>query len=230
VQLASDNHSYGCRKLWQLLRLQGYIVNKKKVTRLYRKHQLYLRLKHKVRIKRIKQSLAISNVPNQIWSLDFVHDKLDNGRKIKALTVIDEFNREIKTVQVDSHITSIKLTKILDEIIFTHGIPEAIRSDNGPEFISATTQQWAISHRINWIFIQPGKPTQNAYCERFNGTLRREVLNTHVFSSLAEARLIINAWADNYNNYRPHDSLGGLPPILYKQKFMQHNRDKFVYF
>lgn len=209
--------SYGCRKLWQLLRLNGHIVNKKKICRLYKKHHLHLRLKRKVKIKRLKQPLIASSAPNKIWSIDFVYDKLDNGKQLKALTVIDEYNRELITIHVDSKITSSQLVKILNNLILIYGVPERIRSDNGPEFIAQSTQRWAQANNIIWLFIQPGKPTQNAFCERVNGTIRRELLNTTVFNSLNEARVLITEWVYDYNNNRPHDSLGGVPPVLYKQ-------------
>ncbi len=217
--LANNNPRYGCRKLWQMLRLNDYVVNHKKVSRLYKKHALHLRLKSRKRIKGERQPAIAPASEQKIWSLDFVHDKLVTGRKTKALTILDEFNREGIDVHIDTSINSSKLIRKLDELKFTRGLPEAIRSDNGPEFTAIATQRWAKYNNVKWIFIQPGKPTQNCFCERFNGTYRNEVLNSYLFDTMAEFKLITRTWLDKYNYERPHDSLKGLTPMLYKEKY-----------
>lgn len=218
--LAKDNPKYGCRKLYQLLRLRGTIVNHKKVSRLYKLHKLHLRVKlNKRLIISDRHSLAIPNCELDTWSCDFVHDKLYSGRKFKALTVVDEFNREAITIAIEPRINSTRLLHIFNQIKDEYGLPKFIRSDNGREFIALKVQQWAKDNHIKWLFIQPGKPTQNAYCERFNGTYRNEVLDSYLFNSINEARLISNAWVDKYNYERPHDSLNGLTPMLYKEKY-----------
>jgi putative transposase len=218
--LAKDNPKYGCRKLYQLLRLQGVIVNHKKVSRLYKLHQLHLRIKQSKRLVTTqKYPLTVPDCELHTWSCDFVHDKLQSGRKIKALKIVDEFNREAITVQLEPRINSTKLLQIFNQLKYEYGLPKFIRSDNGREFIALKVQQWAKENNIQWLFIQPGKPMQNAYCERFNGTYRREVLDSYLFTSLNEATLITHAWLDKYNYQRPHDSLGGLTPMLYKEKY-----------
>ncbi len=218
--LAKDNPKYGCRKLYQLLRLHGTLVNHKKVSRLYKLHQLHLRIKQSKRlIVTEKHPLTLPDRELHTWSCDFVHDKLCSGRKIKALTVVDEFNREAITVHIEPRINSTKLLQILDQLKYEFGLPKFIRSDNGREFAAFKVQQWAKENNIQWLFIQPGKPMQNAYCERFNGTYRHEVLNSYLFTSLNEATLITKVWVDKYNYERPHDSLDGLTPIQYKEKY-----------
>lgn len=219
VALAAKHKRYGCRKLYQKLRLDGLIVNHKKVKRLYKKHNLGLRIKVKRRLKDERRPLAVPTAPNQILAMDFVHDKLVDGRKLKALTVIDEFNSKAITVYLDRRVNSAKVIKTLESIKLTHGLPAIIRSDNGREFRSKAIANWAKQNNVSWEFIQPGKPMQNGFCERFNGTLRNEVLNCNAFITLAEAKAIINAWVYEYNHERPHDRLKGLTPVQYEQKF-----------
>lgn len=222
LKYAKDYPKYGARKLYQVLRTDKDcpVVNHKKVARLYKKHHLYLRINKRKRKKVEKTPLVVPALPMTTWALDFVHDKLSNGNKIRCLTIIDEFNRESISIQIDRRINSIKLVKMLNELKFTYGLPKSIRSDNGKEFTATITQQWAIDNNIQWIFIQPGKPMQNGYCERFNGTFRNEILDTYLFETVAEAQYIANKWRNEYNNNRPHDSLYGLSPIKYKEKMM----------
>ncbi len=220
LTLAKENPRYGCRKLYQLLRLKEIVVNHKKVSRLYKLHKLHLRVKQSKRLVNTeKHSLFVPECELHTWSCDFVHDKLLSGRKTKALTIIDEFNREAVHVHIEHRINSSKLLQILNQLKYEYGLPRFIRSDNGREFTAHKVQQWAEDNNVQWLFIQPGKPTQNAYCERFNGTYRREVLDGYLFTSLDEAKLITNVWVDKYNYERPHDSLGGITPIQYKQKY-----------
>lgn len=157
--------------------------------------------------------------PNQILAMDFVHDKLIDNRKLKALTVIDEFNSKAVTIYVDRRINSAKVIKVLEHIKLTNGLAAIIRSDNGKEFRSNVIKAWAQQNNVTWEYIQPGKPMQNGFCERFNGTLRREVLDCNAFSTLAEAKAIINGWIYEYNHERPHDRLKGLTPVQYEQQF-----------
>lgn len=220
LALASDNPRYGCRKLYQLLRLKGFVVNHKKVSRLYKLHKLHLRVKNsKRKLNTEKYPLIVPECELHTWSCDFVHDKLSSGRKIKALTVIDEFNREVVTIRVEYRINSSRLLQIFEQLKHEYGLPMAIRSDNGRGFTATKIQDWAEKHNIRWLFIQPGKPTQNAYCERFNGTYRREVLCSYLFVSLYDAKLTTDAWVDKYNHERPHDSLDGITPVQYKEKY-----------
>jgi putative transposase len=220
LALAKGNPRYGCRKLYQLLRLRDFIVNHKKISRLYKLHKLHLRVKNsKRRLNAEKYPLIVPECQLRTWSCDFVHDKLSSGRKIKALTVIDEFNREIVTIRVEYRINSSRLLQIFEQLKHEYGLPTAIRSDNGREFTATKIQDWAEKNNIRWLFIQPGKPTQNAYCERFNGTYRRELLDTYLFVSLYDAKLTTDAWIDKYNHERPHDSLNGMTPVQYREKY-----------
>ena len=219
LELAAKYKKYGCRKLYQKLRQEGHVVNHKKVKRLYKKHNLWLRIKAKLKLKVEKKPLAVPTAPNQILAMDFVHDKLIDGRKLKALTIIDEFNSKAITIYLDRRINSAKVIKTIEQIKLAYGLPAIIRSDNGKEFRSNSIKAWAQHNNVIWEYIQPGKPMQNGFCERFNGTLRREVLDCNVFSTLAEAKAIINAWTYEYNHERPHDRLKGLTPVQYEQQF-----------
>lgn len=217
--LAAKYKSYGGRKLYQKLRQEGHIVNHKKVKRLYKKNNLGLRIKVRRRLKVTRKPLSVPTALNQVLAMDFVHDKLIDGRKLKALTVIDEFNSKAVAIYVDRRINSAKVIKTLEQIKSTYGLPAIIRSDNGKEFRSNAIKAWAQQNKVTWEYIQPGKPMQNGFCERFNGTLRREVLDCNVFSTLAEAKVIVNAWIYEYNHERPHDRLKGLTPVQYEQQF-----------
>ena len=159
LSLAKDNPKYGCRKLYQLLRLRGTIINHKKVSRLYKLHRLHLRINQSKRLRNTeKHPLIVPNCELHTWSCDFVHDKLLSGRKIRALTVIDEFNQEAITVHIEHRINSTKLLQILNQLKFEYGLPEIIRSDNGHEFTATKVQQLAKENNIQWLFIQPGIP------------------------------------------------------------------------
>ncbi len=219
LELSAKHKRYGCRKLYQKLRQQGYVVNHKKVKRLYKKHNLGLRIKTLHKLKVEKKPLAEATGPHQVLAMDFVHDKLADGRKLKALTIIDEFNSKAVSIYIDRRIDSTKVVRALEQIRLAHGLPAIIRSDNGREFRSKAIKNWAEQNNVIWEFIQPGKPMQNGFCERFNGTLRNEVLNYNLFDTLVEARAIINAWFYEYNYERPHDRLNGLTPVQYEQKF-----------
>jgi putative transposase len=199
LELALKYKKYGYRKLYQKFRQKGVVVNHKKVRRLYNKNKLKLRLRPGKKLKIIKQPLAIPTQPKKIWALDFTHDSLANGSKIRSLNIVDLFSSRAVGIYVDRNINSYKVIDILEQLKLEQGLPEIIRSDNGREFRCKLVQDWATINKVQWNFIQPGKPMQNGYCERFNGTFRYEVLNAYIFNSLAEARVIVKDWVYEYN-------------------------------
>jgi transposase InsO family protein len=217
IRLAKQYGRYGYRKIAKLLRLEGWVVNHKKVERLWREEGLQLPKRHKKR-KRLyqKDSSIIRLRPqyrNHIWSVDFVHDKLSSGRPYKMLTVLDEYTREALCVYVRARMGSADVLEALYPLLLKHGKPEHIRSDNGPEFIAAGLQDWLTKVGIKPLRIYPGSPWENGYNERFNGTLRREILNAEWFTSLDQAQTVINTWLRQYNLVRPHQALGMRPPV-----------------
>lgn len=155
-----------------------------------------------------------------MWSLDFMSDGLTDGRKFRLLNIIDDFNRQSLAIEVDTSLPSLRVIRTLEKVIERRGKPANIRCDNGPEFISHRLQQWCEDSQISLQYIQPGAPTQNAYIERNNGSLRRELLNAYMFKSLKEVRIMTREWQDDYNNERPHRSLKNLPPSVHNQRWL----------
>jgi putative transposase len=166
---------------------------------------------------RVKQQLFQPATINQVWSIDFMSDSLWDGRKIRLLNVIDDYNREVLTIETDTSLPTARVIRVLERIGGYRGYPKMIRVDNGPEFISAKLDIWCKTKEITLVFIQPGEPTQNAYIERFNGTFRRDVLNAYVFKSIQEIDEVTNDWIIDYNYNRPHESLQNKTPMEYKQ-------------
>jgi putative transposase len=180
--------------------------------------KLNIRRRAKKRLpERVKQPLSVPTAPNQVWSIDFMSDSLADGRKVRILNIIDDFNRESLAVEVDTSIPARRVIRVLERLIAEKGCPANIRCDNGPEFISHLLEQWCLAMKITLQFIQPGRPMQNAYIERKNGSMRRELLNTYLFNSLAEVRILAEEWRKDYNTERPHKSLGYLSPIRYAE-------------
>ena len=212
-QLAEQRRRFGSPRLHVLLRREGYLINHKRTERLYREEGLSRRLKR--RRKRSSVLRVVLNKPqrlNQHWSMDFVSDNLFTGRRFRILTVVDDFSRECPVLEADHSLTGLRVTRVLDRIALTRGLPEVITVDNGPEFISKAMDAWAYSKGVKLHFIQPGKPTQNAYIESFNGKFRDECLNEHIFVSLEDARRKIETWREDYNTHRPHQSLNNMTP------------------
>ena len=213
VDLAHARRRFGYRRIHDLLRRDGTQANHKRVYRLYREAGLSVRKRRRKKLVMLDRPvLREANRPNEVWSIDFVMDALSNGRRIKCLTVGDDFTRECLDIAVDYGISGGYVTHVLDQIAQFRGLPGAIRTDQGPEFTSRAMDRWAYGKGINLKLIAAGKPTQNAYVESFNGKFRDECLNDHHFNNLAHARALISQWRQDYNQNRPHSSLGRMPP------------------
>jgi len=219
VELAGERRRFGYRRLHALVRREGVQVNHKRIYRLYSDAGLSVRRRkkrHGVAVER--QVLELPSSPNQVWSMDFVSDALANGRRIKVLTIVDDFSKEAIDLAVDFGISGHYVTRVLDQAARFRGYPKAIRTDQGPEFTGKALDQWAYQHGVQLKLIQAGKPTQNAFIESFNGRFRDECLNDHWFTSLPQARILIAAWRRDYNQHRPHSSLDYLTPAEFAAK------------
>jgi len=216
IRLAKQYGRYGYRKIAELLRIEGWRVNHKKVERLWREEGLKLPERHKKRRRLYhKDSSVIRLRPkhaNHVWAIDFVHDKLSNGRSYKMPTVLDEYTRQALCVEVKDKMNSDDVLEVMHRLLLEYGKPEFIRFDNGGEFVAEHLQEWLRRVGVTPIQIYPGSPWENGYNERFNGTLRREVLNSQWFNSIKQAQVAINVWPTEYNHIRPHTALGMLPP------------------
>lgn len=201
------------------LRQEGRHDNHKRVYRVYSEEKLQLPKRRRKRIRSAKRiPLAAPTRLNERWSMDFVHDSLADSRKFRSLTVIDEFSRESLAIDVSISIPGTRVTRALDAIAVVRGYPDVIMSDNGPEFTGRALDCWASKHGVRLHFIQPGKPTQNAFIESFNGTFRDECLSAEWFQDLADARFKIEKWRQEYNERRPHSSIGRVPPALFARR------------
>lgn len=195
------------------LRNQGYGWNHKRIHRVYREMKLNLRIKPKKRLpSREPVPLVQPDQVNESWSLDFMSDSLSNGRAFRTSNIIDDFNREALWIEVDFSLPALRVIRVLNMLASWRGLPRQIRMDNGPELISKALEEWAEVHEVELAFIEPGKPAQNAYIERFNRTYREDVLDAYLFSTLQEVRDITDEWIEEYNAIRPHEALKGLPP------------------
>jgi len=193
--------------------------NHKRVYRIYCELGLNIRIKPRKRIPKGEMKMLIQPIySNKCWSLDFMSDALRCGRKFRTLNVIDDYNREGLCIAVGFALPAIKVTHYLDQIAVVRGYPDMIRVDNGPEFRSIVFKQWAEQHRILIHYIQPGKPAQNGFIERFNRTYREDVLDMNLFNDIREIKYITNNWLRTYNEDRPHESLNGLAPIVFARK------------
>lgn len=224
-ELARLSHTFGTWGFWKMhhhLRGLNFIWNHKRVYRIYTEMKLNLRRKYKKRLPpRILEPLVCPDCPNNTWSMDFMHDTLSNGVNFRSLNIIDDFNREALSITMDTSLSSKRVIRELDQLIGWRGAPKKIRVDNGPEFISDAMKEWAKSRQIELQFIQPGKPYQNGFMERFNRSFREEVLDAYSFTRLKEAQAMAYAWMWVYNNQRPHKALGYKTPVAFLNERLQ---------
>lgn len=210
---------WGFWKCFDRLRLDGKRWNHKRVLRIYREMRLNLPRRTKKRVpKRERQSIEVPEAVNAVWSLDFMSDALIGGRRFRTLNVLDEGVREALDIVIDTSIPGGRVVRTLEQISRWRGTPDAVRVDNGPEFLSEVFVEWCRDNEVEILYIQPGKPNQNPFIERFNRTYRDEVLDAHLFLSLNEVREITYRWLETYNEVRPHDALGRIPPTLFRQR------------
>jgi putative transposase len=218
-ELANERRRFGYRRLAVMLKRDGLRLNLKKVYRLYKEERLGVRKRGgRKRALGTRAPMAIPQGVNQRWSIDFVQDALDDGRRFRLLNVVDDFTRECLASVLDTSLSGVRVVRELDRLCALRGSPAMIVSDNGTELTSHAVLRWVEETGIEWHYIAPGKPVQNAFVESFNGRLRDECLNEHVFRSLSQARAIVEAWRIDYNTVRPHSSLGGLAPSVFANR------------
>jgi putative transposase len=220
-ELVAKHPAIGFWQCYYRLYHEGRPWNHKRLYRVYRAMKLNIRRRSKKRLpERVKLPLAVPDAPNQMWSLDFMSDSLTDGRKFRLLNIIDDFNRESLAIEVDTSLPSLRVIRTLETLVHTKGKPGNIRCDNGPEFLSHKLQLWCESKQISLQYIQPGEPTQNAFVERNNGSLRNELLDAWMFTTLKEVRLMVKDWQNDYNRNRPHSALGYLSPYMHLERWL----------
>ena len=219
LALATRYRRYGAGMIYLKLRQQGRTVNHKRVERLYTEAQLQVRRRTRKKVPvGVRQPLVRPSAANEVWSMDFVFDRSAEGRAIKCLTIVDDATHESVAIVPERSISGMHVTRILDHVAATRGVPQVIRTDNGKEFCGRAMLTWAQAHTVTLRLIEPGKPNQNAYIESFNGRFREECLNEHWFLNLAHAQAVIEAWRCEYNEKRPKKVLGGLTPAAYARQ------------
>ena len=216
IRLASRYGRYGYRRITAMLRSEGWTVNAKRVERIWRREGLKVPQKQPKRGRLWLNDGSCVRLrpahPNHVWSYDFVEGRTHNGGKFRMLNIIDEFTRECLAIRIDRKLNSTDVIDALSDLFILRGVPGHVRSDNGPEFVAKAVREWIAAVGAKTAFIEPGSPWENGYCESFNSKLRDELLNGEIFYSLAEAKVIIEAWRRYYNTERPHSSLGYKPP------------------
>lgn len=214
--LAQMRRRFGYRRLHVLLRREGFIVNHKRLFRLYREERLLVRRRGgRKRALGTRAPMTVPELANDRWSLDFAADQFIDGRRLRILVVVDDCTRECLTLVADTSISGIRVARELDRLLIERGKPKMIVSDNGTELTSNAILRWADDHKVAWHYIAPGKPVQNAFAESFIGRLRDELLNETLFRSLSHARAVLEAWRADYNDDRPHSRLGWMSPSIY---------------
>jgi len=210
---ASERPRFGYRRLHTLVDREGLHVNHKRIYGVYREAKLQVRRRRRKRLTRGQRTpLALPSRRTERWSMDFMVDTLADGRGFRTLNVVDDFTKECVAIEVDRSLPGLRVARVLDRLAETVGLPEILVMDNGPEFSGRALDTWAYARGVQLRFIRPGKPTDNAFVESFNGKFRDECLNEHWFASVAEARALIEAWRIDYNTVRPHSALGGATP------------------
>ena len=218
---AKRHPRYGYRRIWATLRREQHI-SPKRVYRVWREQGLCLPRRRPKKRRRGDGAVPCEAThPNHVWTYDFIHDACLNGRKLKMLSVVDEFTRECFAIATATSMPGREVIAILQLLFAEHGVPESIRSDNGPEFIARIVKRWLAEAGAQTIYIEPGSPWQNGFVESFHGKFRDECLNMETFANLAEARVVIEAWRQHYNAERPHSSLGYLTPVAFKDQWLQ---------
>ena len=212
--LVEKHPAIGFWQSYYRIRRKGFVWNHKKVYRVYTDMKLNIRRRYRKRLpQRVKQSLYQPSGLNEVWSVDFMSDTLWDGRRFRLLNIIDDYNREVLHIESDLSLPTVRLIRVLEYLKEFRGLPQMIRVDNGPEFISHKLDMWCRENKITLAFIQPGKPMQNGFVERCNGNIRKELLNAYVFTTLQEVRAKAEEWRQDYNCSRPHQSLGFVPPV-----------------
>ena len=217
-ELGEQYPRYGYLLLHAMLKAEGLVVNKKKTYRIYRELGMQVRTKRRKKLVRPRVPMLLPTRLNERWSLDFVSDQLSHGRRFRVLNIVDDFSRACVGQVVAFSISGQRLVRYLDELKAERGLPSTLVLDNGPEFTGKALFFWSKANGVKLHFIQPGKPTQNAFVESFNGKFRDGCLNQHWFRDLADASSIIEAWRKHYNEERPHSSLGYQPPALFEER------------
>jgi putative transposase len=211
--IAMERRRFGYRRLGLMLRREGIVVNHKRVHRIYRQLGLQLRPRRKRGVRYVRGNAIVpATRPNERWSIDFVHDRLSTGRKFRCLTIVDDFTRECIGIEVDFSFSSARVINAFERIVRSRTLPSTIKSDNGGEFTSELMLKWSVEKGLDLHFIEPGRPTQNASVESFNGRFRDEFLNEYAFPTIFHARAAVEHWRVDYNAFRPHTQLGGLTP------------------
>ena len=223
-ELILDKPRRGFKMCRKIMRRRKLPWNHKRIYRVYKAMQLNLRKKASQRLpKRDRVPLYVPEHPDSVWSADFVSDALACGRRFRTFNVVDDFNREAVHIEVDTSLPSMRLVRIFEQIKAERGLPDVLRTDNGPEFLGEVFIEWARQNGMAIRYIQPGKPNQNAYIERFNRTFREELLDQYQFKTLDDLREAVHCWMIEYNEERPHGSLGDLTPLEYRQKFVRNS-------
>lgn len=225
-ELAETRQRFGYRRLQVMLQREGWQVNHKRVYRLYVEEKLGLRRKRGRKRAGVRQPLPEPTGANQVWSVDFVTDAFSSGRRFRMLNIVDDYTREAVAIEPDTSLSGVRVTRVLEQLQEQRGLPARIRSDNGPEFTSRALDQWVYEHGVQWHFIRPGRPMENGYVESFNGRLRDECLNQNWFRDLAEARVILEDWRQDYNQRRPHSALDYRTPEEFARQAVEPDRGK----
>ena len=222
-ELAAARPRFGYRRLYIMLRREGWRINHKRIYRLYGEEGLCVRTKkRRKRASHCRVAPKPATAPNERWSMDFIADTLDNGRRFRALTIVDVFTRECLAIEVDFSLPARRVTAVLNRLAASRGLAKIITVDHGSEFFSQEMDSWAYRHGVQLDFIRPGKPVENAYIESFNGRLRDECLNAELFLTLHDARCKLTEWKRDYNKVRPHTSLGDISPSEFADRWISN--------